>query len=190
MTIQTASQAASNAPQTSTAMARIATAAYQRAYALSLSTLEQLLLQGAQQSDQSTPRATDGAVASASSALSPPALEPVLRYAAGMLGIYQAATEATADLLAAQLHGEQQKVDALADRAKSQVDEAVRDAAAATGSVFSTGFEVASRLTGAAALAAQRIRAQDQAGDDASPSRPANAHRARQSHGGAASGRH
>ena len=172
-------------------MARIATTAYQRAYAVSLSTLEQMLLQGTTSSDAGVSQQAKRASVTPSSTLPAPTLEPVLRYAASMLGIYQAATVATADLLAAQLRGERQTVDALADQARSQADEAVRDAAAATGSVLSTGFEVASRLTSAAAQVGQGLGAQAGSGQsEESTSRRPSGQRARQASSTLHSGHH
>jgi hypothetical protein len=161
MNVQPLNQAVRSAPPLGSALANIAAAAHQRAFALNLSTVEQMMSRGVQRADDnaSGADATTRAIQAFAPPLftSQPLAEPAFRYAAEMLRIYQNAASAMAELLTAQTRGEQRQIEALTEEARHQVDEAATTAVTAAQSVINTGMEVVNRVTHAAAQAGQSL---------------------------------
>lgn len=165
MRTETASPTNQAAPQLGTAMVNLAIAAQERAFALNMSVMQQLLSRTAQRSDEAASSATIGALATLPAqpmrlTPQPVAAEPVFRYVAELLQIYQNATAAMAELLTAQTRGEQGQIETLTKEARDQASEAASTAMTAVGSVLTAGIEVTNRLTTAAAQAGQELAAQ------------------------------
>lgn len=163
MSSQTANEAIQSAPQLGTAIVNIAIAAQERAFALNMSAVQRMLSRAAERSEEVAAGAPSAGLAlqpvQPSLLMPQPATEPVFRYVAELLQIYQGAASAIAELLTAQTRGEQQQFEALTSKARNQASEAASTAVNAAGSVLTTGIEVTNRLTSVAAQAGQSLAA-------------------------------
>lgn len=111
-------------------MACIGLTACERAMALGMGTLKLALVGDAKHCDDATWQGASADPAQPFGAWLQPG--PMLLYGAEMLRIYQSAIGEIADLLIAQSHGQQQEVDALIDRIRSQAAQARTPAGEAT----------------------------------------------------------
>lgn len=130
MTTKPSSPAVSKMPDITAPMACIGLTACERALALGMNTLKLAMIGNVQDCEDAT---WQGASASPARPFgSWLQAGPMLLYGAEMLRIYQTAIGEMADLLTAQSHGEQQEVNVLIDRIRSQAARAHQPASEAT----------------------------------------------------------
>jgi len=157
MTQDTHTTSTALSPIAANAAAEIMLTACQRAFALHTTFADQMVNDGLEQSRQALadPRSLGAALQGA--VARPTIAEPLWRYTAGMMAVYQSAAASLITLLTAQMRGAGSEVESISRTAHDEAEHASASAAEAASTAMTHGIEAMSRLGGLAAQAGQSL---------------------------------